>query len=113
LRGRTLGDAAYESNKVNGTTSEYLMVLLFAIKGRCILVILHAPQLSVARDLVQFVGSYMVASTLFSYVGLAVFEDSIQLRPSFLTWVFLTLVGFGLLTCNKPCPERKHSQVRS
>jgi hypothetical protein len=118
LCSRTLVNALYESRMVIGLTSEYLSVILTAclvcaVKGLCIISILHSQQLGMASNLSRFAGIYLVSATIFiCALGAAMFGDNLELNPIFMASMFLTLAGIGLLSQEEPGLEGERSKLR-
>jgi len=104
LCSRTFADAVYESSKITGMTSAYLTVFLTvfflcAVKGLCIIAILHSQQLGMASNLSRFASIYLVACTIFiCALGAAMFGDNLELSPMFMASMLFTLAGVGLLS---------------
>jgi len=117
LCSRTLADAVYESSKISSMTSEYLTVFLtvtflFAVKGFCIVAILHSQQLGMASNLSRFAGIYLVSCTVFiCALGATMFGDNLELSPIFMASMCLTLAGIGLLSQEDACLEGERSEL--
>merc|ERR1719433_2662947 len=103
---------------LTSVTPEYLSVVLTvffvcAVKGLCIVSILHSQQLGMASNLSRFAGIYLVSGTIFiCALGAAMFGDNLELSPIFMASMFLTLAGIGLLSQEEHCHEGEHSELR-
>jgi len=69
-----------------------------AIKGVCIVLILHCQQLGLEEDLSHFVGVYMVGTNFLTCIlGATFFDDKVLMSPGFMLSASATLAGIWLL----------------